>query len=76
MVLIVHKCSTNKAIEEKLKSHLIGCMDLRFNLAIPIVLHIERIFLSKINMLMVKLRGMLIEANIKEFTHQTAKKKR
>lgn len=60
--------SVNKCISTIIKVPLIGCAIHRFNLVVQNFLSTEELLLTKINVLMVKLRNLLFSACLNRLT--------
>lgn len=66
--LVGDNVSTNKSLSNKTGIPLIGCCSHRFNLAVKDVLRSEEELIMKIQVIMVKLRGLLLSANLRKLT--------
>lgn len=66
--IIGDNCNTNKAVANNASVALIGCASHRFNLAVQDLLAEEEMLISKINCLMVKLRTLLLSAQLLKLT--------
>eukprot|EP00171_Calliarthron_tuberculosum_P003101 IDg3101t1 len=66
--LVGDNVNCNKSLANKAKIPFIGCASHRFNLAMRVVLNDDEELISKINTIMVKLRGLLLGAKLRRLT--------
>ena len=71
--MIRDNISVNKSVSTKLNMSLIGCASHRLNLAVKDLLHLDEPLLNKLNRLILKLGGSIIECQIAKSNYSTAK---